>query len=93
MSEENIAASEPVKQPDTLTITLGKPIDFGAETYFELHLREPTAGEMIEIDGKRGWDANVAVIALVSGVPVGALKKVGAGDIKRASGFIDTFFD
>ena len=82
-----------VLAPETLTITLKKPVSLGELTYSELALREPTGTEMIAVDGKRGWALDIALIALVSGVPAPAVEKIGGGDLARARKFLDHFFD
>ncbi|MDR3408472.1 MAG: phage tail assembly protein [Methylovirgula sp.] len=83
-----------IEQPsDELLIMLKKPVILGGETYTEMRLREPTGAEMIACDTKRGWEHDVAVIALISGIPEPAAIKIGAGDLNRARKFLDHFFD
>ena len=86
-------AAADVPNPDTLTITLKKPVSLGDQVYTELRLREPTGAEMIAVDGKRGWALDIALIALVSGVPAPAVEKIGGGDLARARKVLDHFFD
>ena len=82
-----------VSGPETLTLTLKKAVTFGEMSYCELKLREPTGTEMIAVDGKRGWALDIALIALVSGVPLPAVEKIGGGDLAKARKFLDHFFE
>ena len=85
--------TDKMQLPETLTIPLKKPVQLGDLTYHELKLREPTAGEMCEVQGKTGWEFNVAIIAAVSGVPDVAVRKIGVDDARKATKYLDGFFD
>ncbi|KUR80757.1 phage tail assembly protein [Novosphingobium sp. FSW06-99] len=79
--------------PGTLTITLKQPVELGPLVFTELKLREPTGAEMIAVDSKRGWAMDIALIALVSGVPEPAVARIGGGDLMKARKFLDHFFE
>ncbi|HZU64971.1 MAG TPA: phage tail assembly protein [Novosphingobium sp.] len=77
--------------PEALEIPLAKPVELGSESYPLLRLREPTAGEMIELDKFTGWEADVKAIALISGVPEAAVRKLGVRPVRRASEYLGRF--
>jgi hypothetical protein len=78
--------------PDTLTITLRKPIEIAGITYDRLELREPTAGEMKKLEGKTGTTATIDLLFMVTGVPIGALDKLGVRDLRKATDYLEAFF-
>jgi len=88
-----MAGEDQVEVTTELTITLKNPVTLGDLSYSELRLREPTGAEMIAVDGKKGWALDIALIALVAGVPEPAVIKIGGGDLMRARKFIDHFFE
>ena len=71
--------------PDQLTITLRKPVTLG-ETFTEMRLAEPTGAQMLEIDKYRGVEADLMSLAIVSGIPLPAVKMIGARDIRAGIG-------
>lgn len=77
----------------TLIIPLREPVMLGDQSYDTLRLREPTGAEMVAVDDKRGWALELALIALVSGVPEPAVLKIGAQDLNKARRFMERFFD
>jgi hypothetical protein len=78
--------------PDELVITLRKPIEFGGETYTELTLREPTAGEYEQVDNVKGPTAtDIIMVSLVSGVPKQVIAKVGMRDLNKAAKYLGSF--
>lgn len=87
MTREQIDALEGEK-----IIRLHRAIEHAGRTYSELELREPTAGQMVEIEKKRGWESNIHAVALCSGVPEAAVKMMSARDIDAAMEFIAAFF-
>ena len=76
--------------PDQLTITLRKPVTLG-ETFTELRLTEPTGAQMLEIDKYRGVEADLMSLAIVSGIPLPAVKMIGARDIRAGSLYLASF--
>jgi hypothetical protein len=88
MTETN----KPAEIPDELVITLRKPVELGDIKFHELRLREPTAGEMIELGADTGWQGDVKAISLISGVPEPALRKIGVRDARKASEYLGLFF-
>jgi len=77
--------------PEALIIILRKPVEYGGQTYSELHLREPTADEWSRWDAKTGVDADIAGVSIVSGVPELAVRKIGTRDLRTASQYIAGF--
>lgn len=78
-------------QPDHLTVTLARPVEFGGQTYEALALREPTAGEMAQFLKLEGAESDILAVSLVAGVPKGAVEKINARDLLRAARFIGGF--
>jgi hypothetical protein len=77
-------------QPDTMTLTLRKPIVFGPNTYDKIELREPTAGEMQKATGD-GVESNIRLIALITGIDRPAIERMGARDFHEAVKFLAGF--
>jgi hypothetical protein len=82
---------------DTKTITLKKSVEFNAETFHELHLREPVADEIDKFSKASEKDGAVSalllLISLVTGIPKPAIGKIGARDMKAAERFLSSFLD
>lgn len=89
MTEETVA-DEPA-QGDELVITLARPLELGGVTWHELRLREPSAGEWARWDDRKGVEADILAVSIVSGVPEPAIRKLGARDLLRASRFVAGF--
>lgn len=83
--------TDPTKLADELIITLRKPIEFAGESYRELRLREPTAGEWSQWDDKKGVEADIMAVSIVAGMPEAAVRKVGSRDLLQASRFLAGF--
>lgn len=79
--------------PETLTISLRKPVEHGGITYTELHLREPTADEWTRWDNLSGVEADIMAISTIAGMPQLAVRKVGARDLLKGSRYIARFLD
>jgi hypothetical protein len=79
--------------PDTLTITLRKPVEFAGETYAELHLREPSADELVRMATESGIKGSLFSIFVITGIPLGAIGKIGARDLRRASNYLMAFIE
>ena len=79
--------------PDELELPLRKPVEHAGMTYTHLKLKEPTAAQWAEWDGKKGVDADITAISVVGGIPSQAVAKIGARDIIIASRFIARFLD
>lgn len=79
--------------PEELVITLRKPVEHLKEEYTELRLREPTAGEMQMIRAKPMTDQQTFGVSLISGVPEGAVKKMGVRDVTRAEAYLVSFIE
>ncbi|MFM0022193.1 phage tail assembly protein [Paraburkholderia azotifigens] len=81
---------------DTKTIVLRKPLKHGkgdAEaTVSEITLREPLAGEYETAEQSAGvYGTTVALIALLSGVPVDVIDQMYGSQIDEAENFIASF--
>jgi len=79
--------------PDELIITLRKPVTLGTETYTQLVLREPTAAEWEQWDGLSGVVCDQKAVAVVSGVPLPAVRMIGARDLVQGARYIARFLD
>lgn len=78
--------------PDELVIPLRKAVSLGEIVYDKLVLREPTGAEWEQWDKLgAGIEADHFAIALVSGVPLPAVKKIGARDLRQAARYISRF--
>jgi hypothetical protein len=80
----------------TKTIVLRKPVTIGKEeaavSFEEVVLREPLAGEFENAEKQsldHGYD--VALVSIVSGVPVDAIDLMGVTVVDRAMDFFATF--
>lgn len=79
------------EMPETMTLTLAKPVTFAGQTYETLNLREPTAGEVAQFDKLERVESDILAVSLVAGVPKGAAEKIGARDFMTAARFIGGF--
>jgi hypothetical protein len=77
--------------PDTLTITLKKPITLGATTYEELTFSEPTAGQLEQISKLDTVKATIELLAHCAGVTSGVIRGLTSRQFKQADDFISTF--
>ncbi|VVE06599.1 phage tail assembly protein [Pandoraea sputorum] len=81
---------------DTKTIRLRKPLSYGkgdaATTLSEITLREATAGEYETAEKTAGvYGTSIALIALLSGVPIDVVDRMYASQIDEAEEFIASF--
>jgi hypothetical protein len=81
---------------DTKTITLRKPISYGkgdsAKIVTEIPLREATAGEYETAEKSGGqFGTSIALIALLSGVPIDVVDQMYGSQINEAEDFIASF--
>ncbi|MFP3428736.1 phage tail assembly protein [Paraburkholderia sp. SIMBA_061] len=81
---------------ETKTIVLRKPLKHGkgdAETLIsEITLREPTAGDYESAEQAAGaYGTSIALIALLSGVPVDVIDQMYGSQIDDAEDFISSF--
>jgi hypothetical protein len=83
---------------EEITITLSKPVVIGkgdtAQTYHELKLREPTAGE-IEKSSRADTNVGTAItlISLLTAIPRSAIEKISRRDLMAADKFLQSFTD
>lgn len=76
---------------DELVIPLRKPVTHAGETYTDLALREPTGGDLKAAEKFTGFESDIVLIAMVSGVPKPAVEKIGARDLKKAQEYLAGF--
>ncbi|MEA9997050.1 phage tail assembly protein [Pseudomonas sp. 10B1] len=83
---------------EEITIELSKPVVIGsgdtAQTYTELKLREPTAGE-IEKAARMdtGPGSAITIISLITKIPRSAIEKISKRDLVAANKFLEGFSD
>ena len=76
----------------TLTVEFLPAVEFSGQTYDKLELREPTGGEVEKAYATGAQlKSTILLISLVSGVPRGAVEKVGISKIREASKFLEGF--
>jgi hypothetical protein len=94
MTEITTDTAAPVDDiPESLTITLRKPIEHGGLTYETIQLREPTADEWARWDGKSGVEADIIAVSTVAGIPQAAVRKLTVRDLLQASRYLGRFLD
>ena len=81
--------TEPAAVPDTLSVTLRTPIEFGGQTYSRIDLREPTAKQYRQLRGLPPSEASIELIFQVSGVLPAVVEKIGARDARRISEWLN----
>lgn len=79
--------------PETFELTLRKPVIFKDLSYDALSLREPTDREFELIMKAPEGERRRTAIALVAGIPAGAVALMGIGDTVRAEAYLLSFFD
>lgn len=81
-----------LKVATEMTVALLKPVQHAGETYEELTLTEPTAGQMIESEkAGAGLAALVKLISMVAAIPHGAALKIGRRDLWVCERFFGSF--
>ncbi|QKJ91589.1 phage tail assembly protein [Agrobacterium pusense] len=69
---------------DAISVTLAKPVELEGKTYSQLTFREPEVGDLLLADSSSpGIGQMVALLALISDVPLPAFKKIKGGDFKN----------
>ncbi|MEB2504643.1 phage tail assembly protein [Burkholderia sp. BCCIQ04A] len=81
---------------DTKTIQLRKPLTYGKgadeKTVSEITLREPLAGDYEQAESSAGvFGTSIALVALLSGVPVDVIDEMYGSQIDEAEDFIASF--
>lgn len=83
-------------QPDEKTITLRKPIKLQDRTVTEITLREPTAGEIEQVEKRAARDgaqaSNILLIQVCADITDGEARRLGARDFHEALMFVQGFF-
>lgn len=75
-------------------IVLRKPVMVGDQTYAELALREPTAGELEKASAATTEiGVVISLISAICKIPRSAVEKIGQRDLKAASDFFGSFSD
>jgi len=85
------AADEASEIPETLTITLRKPIEHAGGKIESITLREPTADEWARWDGKEGVEADIIAISTIAGIPQVAVRKMTVSDLLKGSRYLARF--
>lgn len=79
---------------DELILALRKPVTVGAVTYSELHLTEPTVGQLIESQAEvLPIKQNAALLRLNAKVPQAAINQLSQRDFSDAIDFFRRFSD
>jgi hypothetical protein len=79
---------------DELTLTLRKPITIGTQTWTELHLTEPTAGQLIKAGKAATSLEQVAMlIGLNAKVVPAVVEQLAQRDFADAANFFGRFSD
>lgn len=79
-------------KPEQLTIKLRTPIELGGQTYTQIDLVEPTAGQMKRAaDGQNGVAANILLVAEVAKVLPAVVEQIGKRDFEAAVDFLQSF--
>lgn len=79
--------------PAEFVVTLRKPIEAAGQTISQLDLREPTAGEWMEFEKEHDLAADFRAISLVSGIPLNAVRQIGARDLIVAGAYLAGFLE
>jgi hypothetical protein len=88
---DTAATDELPEIPETLTITLRKPIEHAGGQIESITLREPTADEWTRWDGKEGVEADIIAISTVAGIPQVAVRKMAVRDLLKGSRYLARF--
>ncbi len=69
---------------NTVNVSLSTPVEHGGKTYSDLTFREPKVGDLMAADTfAAGMGQMVALLALVSDVPLPAFKEISSSDFKN----------
>lgn len=79
--------------PAEFELMLRAPVELAGQTYDRLPLREPTDDEWTKIMAAPEGQRRRLGIFLVTGIPQGAVAKMGIGDTVRAEAYLSSFFD
>jgi hypothetical protein len=85
-----------VDQATELTLELTtplQPLGGQGEVVRELHLREPTAGELAKSQVRNGIESNILLIAEITKQPPGLIRNMGARDYSKATSFLLGFLN
>jgi len=81
---------------ESFVLTLSKPLDFGNAKISQLTLREPLMEEFLAaeviVPPKNVLAYKLALISIVSGVPMSVLKTMRYPDYVRAGAYLDPLF-
>lgn len=77
---------------DHWTYELRKPVEHAGQTYTELKLREPTAGDLKAVAAEgEGVGLMLALMFRITAVPPPALEQLSARDFMRAQRYLEGF--
>jgi len=69
---------------ENITVTLAKPVEHNGAVYSSFTFREATAGDLATADAVSGnVNQTLAMLACMADVPIQAMKKIKARDLKR----------
>jgi hypothetical protein len=87
--------SETKIHPETLTLTLRKPVQIKGDSmvYSALELREPTVDELDRClkAGDTHYATNAALISFVASIPLQAVRNMGKRDYEEAVEYLQGF--
>lgn len=66
-------------------------VTFGDVSYDSLVLREPTVSEMLKVSQVRGMNAIIDLVAMVSGVPKGAILLLPISVLRKCNAYLEQF--
>lgn len=92
MADEN-DSDEPaeISAPEEFTIAFKKPIIFADCRYEDVTIREPTAGQMEEVEAFNGVRTTMELIRMTGAIPRGAIKQMVISDIRKAADYFVVF--
>lgn len=77
----------------SIVVPLSRPVRHGDAVYNQLTMREPTIGDQVDAvtDGLSRGAAEVAMIAVLCGVPYDVMRKVSVSDYGKLQGMAANF--
>ena len=84
-------SNKSVELPPEKRIPVDPPVSYGGQSYAELVLREPSAGEIEDCDHLTGTAWTRALVAKVAGVPDKAVRELRIRELNSASEYLTGF--
>lgn len=79
--------------PAELVVTFSKTYSFAGIEYTSMRLEEPTAEQLILCDGVNGWEMDVRLVSLVSGLPEVVVRQLKVRDLLPGSRYLGRFLN